>query len=345
MRWHGRVLAARFARLLVRAVTLAAVGLAVTAGPAAADAPSPGDYTSEVVSITPDTGAIDVEVVGGDSFLELSVDPGTEVVVLGYEGEPYLRVLADGTVEENRNSPATHLNEDRYAEIDVPTEVADADPTDLEPEWVEVGSGGTYAWHDHRIHWMAPNAPPAVERGGTFAWNGPVDLIVDGDAVAIEGRITYEPDVSPVPWAAFIVVFVVATVMAGRRLAVVERWALPGVGLVVSAAAGWVAWATFAEAPSGVGASNLPVVMAVVAVVASVVSLRVPARVRPIAQLLVASVLGTWGLLRVGVLASPVLPTSAPFVVDRAVTALAIAIAGAIIVVVVPAAMSQEVSG
>lgn len=350
MRRHGRisvtrVSVSRVARLLVRAVTLAAVGLAVTAGPAAADAPSPGDYTSEVVSIAPDPGTIAVEVVGGDSFLELTVDEGTEVVVLGYEGEPYLRVLADGTVEENRNSPATYLNEDRYAEIDVPAAVADADPTELEPDWETVGSGGTYAWHDHRIHWMAPNAPPAVERGGTFGWNGPVDLVVDGEAVAVEGQITYEAGVSPLPWAGVAVAVAAALVVAGRRLEVVERWVLPVVGLAVSAAGAYVAWATLAESPAGVGASNLPVVMAVVAVLAAVAAVLLPSRVRPIAQLLVGSVLGTWGLLRIGVLTSPVLPTSAPFAVDRAVTALAIAVAAAIIVVVVPAAMSQEVSG
>lgn len=343
MRGHGRAVAPRVVPLLVRAVTLAAVGLAVTAGPAAADAPAPGDYTSEVVSITPDPGTIDLEVVGGDSFLELTVDRGIEVVVVGYEGEPYLRVRADGTVEENQNSPATYLNEDRYAEIDVPPSVADADPTELEPDWETVGSGGRYAWHDHRIHWMAPNAPPAVARGGTFDWNGPVQLVVDGDAVAVNGRITYQEAVSPVPWAVLGLVVAGAMVVADRRLAVVERWVLPLAGVAVAAAGAFVAWTTLAESPAGVGASNLPVVTAGIAVLAGIAAVLLPARrVRPIALLLVGSVLGTWGLLRIGVLTSPVLPTSAPFALDRAVTALAIAVAAAIIVVVVPSAMSSQ---
>ncbi len=57
-------------------------------------------------------------VVGGDSFLEVSVDEGHEVLVPGYQGEPYLRFRADGTVERNRNSPATYLNDSRQGDVD-----------------------------------------------------------------------------------------------------------------------------------------------------------------------------------------------------------------------------------
>ena len=65
-------------------------------------------------------------VVGGDAFLELTVDEGTEVVVPGYGGEPYVRFLADGTVERNTRSEATYLNEDRQGAVELP---AGADET------------------------------------------------------------------------------------------------------------------------------------------------------------------------------------------------------------------------
>ena len=104
----------------------------------------------------PDT--IDVRIVGGDSFVLLTADPGTDVVVLGYDNEPYLHFRADGVVEENRRSPTVYQNRSRYGSDDAP---ADADPT-AAPEWQQVASGGSYAWHDHRAHWMLRS--PARQR-------------------------------------------------------------------------------------------------------------------------------------------------------------------------------------
>ena len=86
-------------------------------GAAHADPAVPTDFATEVVGIEPATPTIDVGVVGGDSFVELTVEPGTAVVVLGYWGEPYLRFNSDGTVEENRRSPTVAENESRYGRV------------------------------------------------------------------------------------------------------------------------------------------------------------------------------------------------------------------------------------
>ena len=77
------------------------------------------DYRSEITSTPP---GVEAQMLNYDDSIELRVDAGHEVVVEGYEGEPYLRFLADGTVEVNRNSPAAYLNEDRYADVEVPGE-------------------------------------------------------------------------------------------------------------------------------------------------------------------------------------------------------------------------------
>ncbi len=83
-------------------VAVAGTAVLVPAGVAHADPAEPTDFSTVIVGIEPATPTIDVDVVGGDSFLELTAEPGTEVVVLGYWGEPYLRFNADGTVDENR---------------------------------------------------------------------------------------------------------------------------------------------------------------------------------------------------------------------------------------------------
>ena len=114
--------AARWALLPVGAL----VWLALLAGPAAADAARPGDVSSQVTAVTPASAGIHAEVLGGDSFLRLRVDPGIQVVVIGYQDEPYLRVEADGTVQVNDRSPARWLNEKRLADVPVPPS---ADPT------------------------------------------------------------------------------------------------------------------------------------------------------------------------------------------------------------------------
>ena len=75
--------------------------------PVLADAAGPTDFRSEVLSVTPATDAITVSIEGGDAFVRVVVEPGHEVIVPGYEGEPYLRISADGTVEENLRSMAT----------------------------------------------------------------------------------------------------------------------------------------------------------------------------------------------------------------------------------------------
>ena len=39
---------------------------------------------------------------------------------------------------------------------------------DAEPEWEQIADGGTYAWHDHRVHWM-DDSSPSVDRGEPVA--------------------------------------------------------------------------------------------------------------------------------------------------------------------------------
>jgi len=172
---------------------LVLVGAAVAVVPAASgDAGSP-NYRSELMSVTPRTKGLSVRVVDGDDALELRNATGRNVMVPGYEGEPYLRFLANGRVEVNVNSPARYLNEERYGGVAVPEGVG----AKAKPRWQPIAQEGVYTWHEHRIHWMSTLEPPRVKESGgktlmkIFDWNVPVK--VGGEHVKVSGKLWWVP--------------------------------------------------------------------------------------------------------------------------------------------------------
>ena len=146
------------------------------------------DYTSEVRSVTPARG-LDVEVLDRDDRLALRNDSGETVVVEGYDGEPYVRLKPDGTVEVNANSPTLYLNEDRFGDVELPARAEE----DAAPDWQLVDRSGRFEWHDHRIHWMGADRPPIVEdpqrRTKVFDWKVP--LRVGGSPASATGTLTW----------------------------------------------------------------------------------------------------------------------------------------------------------
>jgi hypothetical protein len=314
---------------LVRLVSLAIGLVVVTAAPAAADAAGPSDFRSEVTGLP---GVMDdeveAEIRGGDSFLELTVAEGHTVIVEGYEDEPYLRFQPDGTVERNRLSTATYLNDDRRgAGVTVPADAQAAD-ADTPPEWEPVADGGTYAWHDHRVHWMqdaSPNVARGEPVGGAYdPWRVP--LVVDGAKAEVQGSLIYEDTVSPVPYAG------VALLGAGLL-----GWSGRGKGLripaailiVVSLAALGAGWSEYRSTPDG-GGNPLLWALAASALAAAVGAAALARRSAGV-MLALASVatLSGWALFRVEALLKPVLPTDLPFALDRATIALALGVSAA----------------
>jgi hypothetical protein len=324
---------------LSRALVLALVLLGLGAAPAGADAAGPSDYTSRVTGISPPTDVVEAEIRGGDAFLEVSVDEGHTVVVEGYTGEPYLRFGADGTVERNRLSTATYLNEDREGQVTIPPEVTEAGE-DAEPEWERIADGGTYAWHDHRVHWMEDSSP-GVERGepvpGAYdPWRVPIT--VDGASAEIEGTLVYEESVSALPY------LVLAAVVAGLlgyfgRAAGLRLTA--AVVAVVSLAAVVVGWADYASTPDG-GGNPLHWALAAVALVAAIGAMVLARRAAGVVLALASvAALSGWALFRIEVLFKPVLPTELPYALDRTVVALALGVsAGAAVAAVLSSSLS-----
>jgi hypothetical protein len=224
-----------------RSCALALAVLVAAAAPALAHEGNP-NFLSTVTGITPGADGVTVEVLNRDDRLLLHNTSGRDVVVEGYDREPYIRLLADGTVQVNEDSKAHYLNDDRFGKVKTP---ASADSKGA-PKWVLVDRTGRYEWHDHRMHWMSEQPPEAVkgveQRMKVFDWSVPVEI--GGTRGAIAGSLFWTPrDDGGPPTAAIagLAAFVLASLVlvvvvrrrrradgtraaAGREPAEVEAW-------------------------------------------------------------------------------------------------------------------------
>jgi len=163
--------------------------LCVAAAPALAREGNP-NYRSEVSGVAPALPGLEAHVLNHDDRIELVYDGERPLVVQGYRKEPYLRFSPGGLVEVNRRSPAAYLNEDRFAQVELPGLADHRAP----PSWAPVAENGRYDWHDHRIHWMSEaTMPPQIEDEGdrtkVFDWEIP--MASAGRSVAVHGTLTW----------------------------------------------------------------------------------------------------------------------------------------------------------
>ena len=202
-----------------RVVLACALAVAAVQAPLAEAHEGNPNFRSEITGIDPATEGLDVQVLNFDDSLQLTNDSGETVTVFGYEDEPYVRIEPDGTVEVNKNSKAYYLNEDRFAEADVP---ANADPK-AEPDWEQVDTTGEFSWHDHRSHYMAQGTPPQVkdESVETKVFDYEIPIDVGGSAGTINGTLTWVGEDSGFPILPFIGLALVALALVA--FAVVRR--------------------------------------------------------------------------------------------------------------------------
>jgi LPXTG-motif cell wall-anchored protein len=190
-----------------------------TAAPALGHEGNP-DFRSEIDSVSPSVPGVSFEVLNYDADMELVVREGHEVTIYGDEGEPFARILRDGTVQKNQRSPATYLNVDRYAEVPV-LKSADAQAA---PLWKTVDDSGTLRWHDHRMHYMATGTPPQVKDEGkrTKVYDYEIPLRIDGKKGAVDGTLFWvgPTDTSKTP---FLIAGIAIVVLGGGAVLIARR--------------------------------------------------------------------------------------------------------------------------
>ncbi len=241
----GRLRAVSGAAFAVLPAVLAGAALAILpAAPAlahAADAPAASDFRTRLVSVSPQPDGVTVRVVENGSRIELRNRSDRDLVVLGYSGEPYLRIGPAG-VFTNTRSPATYLN----TTLDGASKPPAGTDAKAAPNWRKVNGSSSARWHDHRTHWMGNGLPPAAaaDPGSQHRiadWT--VDLIAGDTPVTVAGTLDYYPPPSaPTWWAAMLLVAAAVAVLARRAW----QWAVPALG-------GLLAVAAIAELTDGVG--------------------------------------------------------------------------------------------
>jgi hypothetical protein len=179
------------------------------------------NYRSVVRGITPPVSGLRVQVLNGDDRLELTNRTGKDVLIPGYSGEPYMRVLSDGTVQVNQRSEATYLNTERDGNAAVPPSADNK----AAPVWKTLDRTGRVQWHDHRIHWMGKALPPQVtdkaKKTKVFDWKVPVR--VGTRTAAIGGTLSWVPTAGGGPPGAAIAGLVALIALGSLSVVAVRR--------------------------------------------------------------------------------------------------------------------------
>jgi len=212
---------ARVARCAVAGLVGSVLIIVGAAAPASAHTVSgqgATNYRTALIGVSPSVPGLTVKVVEAGSRIEVTWAGPAELTILGYQGEPYVRIGPDG-VYRNRLSPATYLNVTRTYGA-VPAFATASAP----PQWVKLSSGHTMLWHDHRIHWMGGPTPPSVAHAPgafhhVFGWK--ITMVESGDPIAVTGYLDLVPGSSPWPWVAAIV----ALGVAGLAIGFTRFWA------------------------------------------------------------------------------------------------------------------------
>jgi hypothetical protein len=200
------------------AVGLGVLAVLVTPATAGAHIRSGRTAVDYRASVSTAPSVVTARVYRSDLALGLTVAPGHDAIVLGYLGEPAIRVGAAG-VEVNESS-ATAAGSGLLKQR--------PRPATGKPKWRRISSKRSVVWHDARLRGL----PPGVTRR---RWTVP--LVVDGSRSRLAGELIRVPRPSRLPWLALAAITAVGVaIVLARRSSMPLRTATTALGLVAVAA-------------------------------------------------------------------------------------------------------------
>ena len=144
-------------------------------------------YRSTVSAIEPAVPGLSVTAQANGS-VSLTNDSGKTVTVLGYAGEPYLRITP-AEVDENTNSLSALLNSTAGQVVPVGA-IQNGSP----PKWRYQDDSSTAVWRDYRTRWGSPQRSAIVAADAhhphqVSSWA--LHLMVNGDPVLVRGAVRW----------------------------------------------------------------------------------------------------------------------------------------------------------
>jgi len=202
----------RFGLAMVLAGVFAMINPAPAAAHIAGTGASPSNYRTVVTAIRPAVPTMEVTVGLGGQWVRITNQGAAEIIVLGYQGEPFLR-LSQNRVQVNQLSK-TAAETGQTRGVPAPEE-----PT-TEPRWVPLRDGDSATWTDARVD------APTDRALASESWQLP--LVVDGQQVTVVGTRDRIPPPSPWPWLAALTLLTAAVAAIGWM----RNWHLPMAAVV-----------------------------------------------------------------------------------------------------------------
>jgi hypothetical protein len=199
---------------LLRALVLAFVSLVGLAQPASAHTVAglrANDYRTTIVSVSPAVPGLQVKAIELGRRVQVRWSGPADLVIFGYDGEPYLRV-GPGGVFENLLSHTTYANLTPPFRRPPPR---DASPT-APPRWQKIADGRTVRWHDHQAHWALSRPPdpvrlhPEQTQVVIPAWT--IQMQTAGRPIVVTGQVWWVPAPNALPWMGIALVLLLMVV-------------------------------------------------------------------------------------------------------------------------------------
>jgi hypothetical protein len=168
--------------------------LVAVAPPASAHVVQPSDashYRAQITAVSPSTTLFTAEVAKHGEWVELVAHGSGTLTVLGYFGEPYLRVGPTG-IDVNLFAPTEKMNGGLFGTFGP----ADLDSGHLPPRWHHQQSGQTVRWHDLRATWVAGARPDEVAADPSHSHlidNWTIHVEAAAHDYTIEGTLRWTP--------------------------------------------------------------------------------------------------------------------------------------------------------